>query len=281
MFEIIWLFFIIAWLAPALQNWMIHQSRAAILRRFHQERGSRVITLIHRQESQSLLGLFTRRHIDIEDSERVLRAIRNTPPDMPIDLILHTPGGLVLASEQIARALRRHPARTAVFIPHYAMSGGTMIALAADELWMDENAVAGPVDPQVGGYPAASILQAVEMKNRDRIDDRTLILADVARKAIRQVEETMFDLLNGKYPEEKAGELAKTLTSGRWTHDYPLTCQQLSLLGIEVRRGLPDAVYRLMELYPQPPGHRPSVTYSPVPARGEPEGSSHWFDTYR
>lgn len=281
MFELLWLFFIFAWITPVLQNWMIQQSRAAMLRRLHLERGSRVITLIHRQESRSLLGLFTRRHIDIEDSERVLRAIRNTPPDTPIDLILHTPGGLVLAAEQIARALRRHPARTAVFIPHYAMSGGTMIALAADELWMDENAVAGPVDPQVGGYPAASILQVLETKNRDRIDDRTLILADVARKAIRQVEETMFELLQGKYPDEKARELAKALTSGRWTHDYPLTYQQLRDMGIQVRCGLPEAVYRLMELYPQPPDYRPSVTYSPVPARGEKDRPSRWFDSFR
>jgi len=222
--------------------------------------------LIHRQESMSLLGLLTRRYIDIEDSEQILRAIRNTPKDVPIDMILHTPGGLVLASEQIARALKKHPARTAVFIPHYAMSGGTMIALAADEIWMDENAVVGPIDPQLGGYPAASILKVVEEKSKDQVDDETLIMADMARKAMQQVHDTVFDLLKDKFPEEKAKEIARTLTEGRWTHDYPITCEQLTAMGVPVRCDLPPLIYQLMELYPQPPGRRPSVTYSPLPA---------------
>jgi len=41
-----------------------------------------------------------------------------------------------------------------VFVPHYAMSGGTLIALTADEIVMDPNAVLGPVDPQIGNMPA-------------------------------------------------------------------------------------------------------------------------------
>lgn len=53
----------------------------------------------------SILRLPISRYIDIEDSEQVLRAIRFTPDDMPIDIILHTPGGLLLATEQIALAL--------------------------------------------------------------------------------------------------------------------------------------------------------------------------------
>ena len=51
------------------------------------------------------------------------------------------------------------------FVPHYAMSGGTLIALAADEIVMYEDAVLGPVDPQLGQYPAASILTVVR-RNR-------------------------------------------------------------------------------------------------------------------
>jgi len=78
-----------------------------------------------------------------------------TDDDVPIDLLLHTPGGLVLASEQIAVAIRRHKAPVTVFIPHYAMSGGTLIALGADEIVMDPNAVIGPVDPQIGDPSAA------------------------------------------------------------------------------------------------------------------------------
>ncbi|MGQ9474360.1 MAG: SDH family Clp fold serine proteinase, partial [Candidatus Caldatribacteriaceae bacterium] len=182
----------------------------------------------------------------------------------------HTPGGLVLASEQIACALKRHEAKVTVFVPHYAMSGGTLIALAADEIVMDPNAVLGPVDPQIGTmhgqYPAASILKALEEPNPNR-DDETLILGDVARKAINQVYQVIFNLVWDKMSEEKAKELATTLSEGRWTHDFPLTVEMARELGLPVREGLPDEIYELMDLYPQPLTQRPSVEYIPLPYR--------------
>ena len=119
-----------------------------------------MIALIHRQESQGILGVSVSSHIDVEDSEAVRRAIRLTPDDPPIDLIRHTPGGPVLAAEQIAKALIERKGKVTAFIPHYAMSGGTLMALAADEIVMDRNAVLGPVDPQIGNIPAASIIKA-------------------------------------------------------------------------------------------------------------------------
>src|SRR5678816_2987680 len=120
--------------------------------------------------------------------------------DCPIDLIVHTPGGLVLAAGQIAHALKRHRAKVTVFVPHYAMSGGTLIALAADEIVLDPNAVLGPVDPQLGESPAASVLTVLDKKKPDDIEDKTIILADVSRKAITQVRRTVQDLLSERMP---------------------------------------------------------------------------------
>src|ERR671918_1864643 len=162
-------------------------ARDSVLDQFQQQRKSRVIALIHRQETISLFGVPVGSYIDIEDSEAVLRAIRLTPNDQPIDMILHTPGGLVLAAEQIAKALLEHKGKVTVFVPHYAMSGGTLIALAAGEIVMDPNAVLGPIDPQIGDMPAASILRVLQSKHVDRIKDETLMIADVAEKARAQV----------------------------------------------------------------------------------------------
>lgn len=181
-FNLFWIFLVISSLQPVIQRRRIEARRIQAIREFEKNRKSRAILLIHRQESISLLGIPLTRYISIEDSEQVLRAIRLTPPDTPIDLILHTPGGLVLATEQIARALIRHPSKVTVFVPHYAMSGGTMLALAADEIIMDANAVLGPVDPQLGNMAAASILKVIERKPIDKIDDQTLIMGDLAKK---------------------------------------------------------------------------------------------------
>jgi ClpP class serine protease len=272
--EIFWILFIVMTFAPIIKQQVIERARFKLIRQIEQARQSRVITLIHRQESISLLGIPISRYINVEDSEQVLRAIRLTPDDMPIDIILHTPGGLVLAAEQIANALEKHPAKVSVFIPHYAMSGGTMIAMSADEIIMDDNAVLGPVDPQLGQYPAASLVKVTKMKNINRIDDNTLIMADMAEKALRQVKEFVYYLLEDNLGAEKAEELATMLTDGRWTHDYPITCDQAKEWGLNISIDFPTEVHLLMELYPQPAQRRPSVQFIPVPYGKETEKKS-------
>jgi len=213
--------------------------RDALMEQFQAERKSRVIALIHRQEARSILGVDVASHIDIEDSEAVLRAIRLTPTGQPIDLILHTPGGLVLAAEQIGKALVQHKGKVTVFIPHYAMSGGTLIALAADEIVMDPNAVLGPVDPQIAGVPASSILKVLELKKPDRIDDQTIMMADIAAKARVQVATFATEILMKRMPKEKAAELGVALSEGRWTHDFPITVQLALQLGLPVTTNMP------------------------------------------
>jgi ClpP class serine protease len=268
-FQLFWLLLIISAMQPWIQQKMLTEMRLRVMQRLERKRKSRVIALIHRQETMSFLGFPIMRFINIDDSEEVLRAIRMTPPDMPIDFIIHTPGGLVLAAEQIARALNKHPAKVTVFIPHYAMSGGTLIALAADEIVMDENAVLGPLDPQIGNCPAVSLLKLLERKDINHIDDQTLIMADIAEKAINQVRRTIIDLLKDNMPLEKAESIAVALTEGRWTHDYPITVDEARALGLPVSTDMPEEVYELMSLYPQPIQRRPSVQYVPLPYHAE------------
>jgi ClpP class serine protease len=242
----------------------IDRSRAALLGKFEEERKSRVIAMIHRQESASFLGVPVAGSISIDDSEAVLRAIRFTPPEQPIDVILHTPGGLVLAAEQIAKALVEHKGKVTVFVPHYAMSGGTLIALAADEIVMDPNAVLGPVDPQIGDMPAASIVKVVELKGPQRVADELLILADIAQKARLQVLAFVTQVLGKHMDDKRSLQVATVLTEGRWTHDFPITVQAARALGLKVSTNMPRAVYELMDLYPQGGGIRPSVWYVPL-----------------
>ncbi|HGE72091.1 TPA: hypothetical protein ENX78_14735 [Candidatus Poribacteria bacterium] len=271
-FQIFWIFIMITALFPVLQRRMLETARLRLIKKFEMKRGSRVIALIHRQESMNLLGFPIIRYINIEDSEEVIRAINLTDDDMPIDLILHTPGGLVLATERIACALKRHKGKVTVFIPHYAMSGGTLIALAADEIVMDPSAVLGSVDPQVGGFPAASILKVVETKDKNEVDDETFILADISRKAMKQLRECVRDILKDNMNYEKADEIADLLTRGEWTHDYPITAEEAKNIGLPISTEMPEEVYQLMNLFPQPSNRRPSVQYIPVPYHTEERG---------
>ncbi|BCX88525.1 hypothetical protein MIN45_P0894 [Methylomarinovum tepidoasis] len=268
--SLFWLFFILSALQPVIHQRMLEASRARLLSRIEAKRGSRVILMIHRQESMNFLGFPVVRYIDVNDSEEVIRAIHLTDPEVPIDLVLHTPGGLVLAALQIARAIARHKGRVRVIVPHYAMSGGTLIALAADEIILCEHAVLGPVDPQLGQYAAASIIKAVSQKDVNEVDDQTLILADQSEKAIRQVREAVYELLRPKFPENKARELAELLSTGTWTHDYPITADEAKRMGLPVNTDMPEEFLQLMSLYPQPVKRMPTVEYLPERRMAQP-----------
>lgn len=271
---VVWIFILLSALQPMLRQKILENARQKLIAAYEKQRGSRVILLVHRQETMSFLGFPVLRYISVEDSEDVIRAIQMTDPDIPIDLVLHTPGGLALASFQIAHAIKYRPGRVTVHVPHFAMSGGTLIALAADDVVMGDHAVLGPVDPQIGEFPAASLIKLVQTKPIADIDDRTWILADMGRKAVDQLREQVKTLLLEHYPAEQAANLANTLAEGRWTHDFPITFEEAQALGLRVSKGLSDEIYQLMSLFPQPVKRTPTVEYIPEPKFSGPRQKS-------
>src|SRR6478609_2118374 len=226
-------------LQPLLMGRWYALRRAQAIRAIETAHGTRVITMIHRQEKRSLFGFSVSRHIDLEDAQTIIGAIKETPQDRPIDLIIHTPGGLVLAAMQIARAVEAHPAKVTVFVPVYAMSGGTLIALAADEIVLGEFSVLGPIDPQIAGFPAASIVRARDSKPIEHVFDLTLVLADVSEKALAQVKRGAVELLTPRLDQASAEKLAAQLAGGHWTHDYALTAHEAQEIGLPVKVGMP------------------------------------------
>lgn len=260
--DFFWIIFLLISLQPVITRKMLESARMRMIERIEKERNSRVILLVHRQEQMSLLGFPLVKFINMEDSEEILRVLEMTEPERDIDLVLHTPGGLVLAAVQIARAINRRKGKVRVVVPHYAMSGGTLIALAADEIILSKNAVLGPVDPQLGEYPAPSLVKLLKEKNVNDIDDATFIKADIAEKAIRQLKETIAALLRRTQSEEKAKELASLLTEGNWTHDFPITCDYAKSIGLNVTDKMPPAFLDLLSMYPQPVKTQRSVEYS-------------------
>jgi ClpP class serine protease len=262
---LLWFFFMASAIQPYLQQRAVEAARRRKIARFERKRGSRVIVMVHRQETMRWLGIPIVRYIDINDSEDILRAIRMTDSDVPIDLILHTPGGLVLAALQIARALREHSAKVTAFVPHYAMSGGTLICLAANEIVMSSHAVLGPIDPQLGEFPAASLLKVVEQKPIAKIADRTFFFADVGRKATDQVRAAAHELLEGRLLQGRADELARKLSEGTWTHDYPISAAEAKSMGLNVSTEIPVEILDLLSLYPQPMRTQGGVEYLPGP----------------
>jgi ClpP class serine protease len=68
-------------------------------------------------------------------------------------------------------------------------------------------------------------------------------------------------------PTDQAAALAEKLATGTWTHDYPIMAEEAKALGLPVSTEMPEEVYQVMGLFPQPTRTRPSVEYVPTPYR--------------
>jgi len=250
-------FFLYAVVYPQSQLKKIRMQRIAKLKIMEKNHGFKVLTMIHRREAVSLFGMPVYQFIDEEDAEQILRWIRRYR-DYPLELILHTPGGQLHASIQIARALRKHPKNTRVIIPHYSMSGGTVIALAANEIVMDKDAVIGPVDPQIGDllrgtFPAPSWIYAAETK-KEKADDTTLVMSDISRKALKLTRQVAKELLENKIQpgpdgEDRLDEVIEKLVSGEMIHSAPLSANEAKNIGLPVNTDFPEDVHDFMKLF--------------------------------
>ena len=247
-------------IAPLMRQRAVVAARGRRLAAFQRRRGSVVITIIHRQEQIGLFGVPLVRFIDIDDSEAVLRAIRLTRTTRPIDLVLHTPGGLVLAAEQIAHAVRAHPAKVTVFVPHYAMCGGTLIALAADEIRMDAARRAG-AGRSAAGRDARRVDPARGREQGAGADRRPVPGAGGRGREGPAPGALVRHRPAGRPMEpEKARELADLLAGGYFTHDFPITVERARELGMPVKAGLPERDLRPDGAVPPADRGRPSVT---------------------
>lgn len=245
-------FLLYAVLVPQIQLWNSRRNRLAQIKDMEERWGSKVLTMIHKKEAISLFGLPVYQFIDIEDAEEILRGIRGAG-SRPVDVVLHTPGGQLLASIQIARALKNHEARTRAIVPHYAMSGGTIIALACDEILMDPGAVIGPIDPQVGdmirgAYPAHSWIYATEMKGKDA-EDVSFVMRHISEKALRLMQDLIRELLEGKMEEDEIQRIEAKLLGGENIHSLPISAFEAKELGLPVETKLPSEVHRYMSSF--------------------------------
>jgi hypothetical protein len=93
-----------------------------------------------------------------------------------LDLILHTPGGDVAATESIIDYLHSlYDGNIRAIIPQMAMSGGTLIALSCKSIVMGRQSSLGPIDPQIGGMPAQGILEEFKLAASDIKEDASRI----------------------------------------------------------------------------------------------------------
>jgi ClpP class serine protease len=219
--------------------------RSQLIRELEEERGSKVLTMIHRKEPWSASD--EEPEIVLEDSEVILQQVRETPPDKPIDFIIHTEGGLAFAADLIAMALKYHPGKVTVMIPFYALSDGTYIVLAADEIMMEKCSILAPCEPIIADMQANLIMGILKRKPIETISDGTILLAEAARMDTDNARQFVKWLLSDKLGEDQATQVAGFLTGGFMASSTPITLDVVRAIGLNVVEGVPEKVMQLFE----------------------------------
>lgn len=233
--------------------------RSQLIRELEEERGTRIITLIHRKEPWSTDD--DEPEIVLEESETILQAVRETPRDKPIDFIVHTEGGLTFAADMMAMALKHHPAKITVMVPFYAMSSGTYLALAADEIMMEKYSILAPVEPQIDEMPANWIMAILKRKPVELIADRTILLSEKARMETENAAEFVKWLLADKMTEDQTAQVANFLVGGFMASTTPITLDVARAIGLNVTEGVPEKVHQLFETIEFGVGKKPGKVY--------------------
>lgn len=173
---------------------------------FARARGSLVLKIVHHDVDE---------YIDTDTAIEAIDLIRQAPDNAPIDIVLHTPGGIASATQQILHALKHHPGRKTAFVPYRAKSAGTMIALACDEIVMGTSAVLGPIDPQYSWMPAPILAALTEHKSADRVSDEMIILSKMAKQAVEEARRFSCDYINDAHKKDGTCALTNDLIGGR------------------------------------------------------------------
>ncbi len=248
--NIIGLLILLIFLYPRVLRAFRRKRRIINIARLEKKRGTKVISLVHSDSGSPILDMLFGRFISTVDSQEIIKTLRKIPDDKPVDILLHTPGGMVLAAHQIAEALLKHKGEVNIHIPYYAMSGGTYLALAATNIYMPKTANLGPINPQIGRFPAVSIKEVLEKKDPKDIDDQTLILGDVSEKAISEVRENARSILTkNDYSKEQSDEILEELMSENYTHSRMIDYDLVKKIGLRVSEEVPEGFYKILDLY--------------------------------
>ena len=212
--------------------------RAQIIREIEQTRGTKVITLIQRKEPWGNEGP------EIEESEQILQQIRETPPDTPIDLIIHTTGTSRFNAHMIAMALSFRKSKVTAIVPYYALSNATLLTLAGDEILMEKYSILGSLEPHFGDMPAAPLMSLKTRIPVEMISDFMILLAERARMETENAKGFVKWILEKKMDPEQAERVAHFLVEGGPTSNTPITLDVVRAMGLKVAN-VPEKVYDL------------------------------------
>lgn len=210
--------------------------------------GAKTIAIIHDFDNPMHYNSPEREDLSTREAFEVLAEIRAAGEKTPLNIVLHTPGGMRFAGELIATALKDRPNTTA-YVPYCAMSAGTMIALSCQKVVMGKHACLGPIDSQFGGFPADGFARLLKEKPVEQISDLWLMVSYVVEKDLKTARQRACELLNkAHFGRDDACQLTDFLASGDLPHSERIGRERAAEIGVNIaKEDCPEAVYKMVE----------------------------------
>ena len=183
-------------------------------------------------------------HLDDEAATDVMTELSLVDRRMGIDLVLHTHGGSAVSADRISAMLVRRK-RTASFVPFYAESGGTQIALSTQMIFFGRGAALTGVEVEAGGWPAHDIIELARARGDNASEDLAL-LARTAERAVHNEARRLRRMINFNHKGFlgwRGRALSERLAGG---HGELIRYRAAKRLGLWVRRGVPSALYEFV-----------------------------------
>ncbi len=197
--------------------------------------------------------------IVFDEAFEAIALIRQANPRSKIVIVLHTLGGYARPAHMIALAIKEHLRKTkhnskrdphvVAYVPYVAMSGGAMIALAAEKVAMDATASLGPIDTIYGGFPTETYRDLLEQKGPLATQDVLVMLAHEAEKYDRYADRIAREIIhdNHKAEDRDPDFLADYLSSGKLSHSEAISPAGAKELGVNVTTKIPPEIYGLVD----------------------------------
>lgn len=202
--------------------------RRSYLKKLHEETGQNVI--IYYSDPGNKLDIDPKLlSISDFDMKGFMTVSKGLDRSKGLDLILHTRGGEQAATERLVNYLRSmFGTDVRAFIPHLALSAGTMIACACKEIFMGNHSSLGPIDPQMNGEPAQGILDSFDQAHEEIKKDQSKItvwypilsryslsLRDQCKNAIKLTKKMVIEWLStgmfSDMDESEAKDISKSI----------------------------------------------------------------------
>ena len=235
------------------------------IRRIEKEDKTNIIFLIDEFWENNKIDPRLENHIiDTDDDEKfieVIHDIQNNRENKSLSIVIYTRGGSIESSDMIVDILLNYVEPVRIYIPTFAYSAGTMIALCGDELYMNKYSIMGPVDPQISysvdektddDASSRCLMQLIEDKNIDEISDDIYLKAVESKFLHEDNIENIKNIItkrNLNLSKRRKKTILKEFGSGLHPHHKPFNIDKIKALGLPVVCPVPSKYNLLLDSY--------------------------------